>query len=262
MYQHMDYSLLSFQQVSGPGSGAFTLRTTPFPASVNPPISPTDRLSAQDGANKTRIHFDTVTAQIDSRIFGQHLSYVGSYEHQFLDNLNVGAGSAQGDLGNVLPGVELYGHTRTGDVVTTQEVRLASEPAPDRFFDYTVGAFYQWQNPMGHVDQPGPLLPGAFGPPPGINLSLFNPAYMIPIAIDIPSTFQETSLFGSVTFHLGPNTELSGGIRRIWSVVNNHTTISTETGQAAVPAALFGGNCAATRHLPCAPACLRRTRRV
>ena len=228
-YQHMDHKYLGFTQVSGPGPGAITYPAgvTPsgFPASVNPPIDPKDRLSVQDGASQIRQHFDVVTAQVDSRLFGQHLSYVGSYQHQ---NLNIS--NAQ-DTGNVLPGIEIYQPQTTTQTQTTQEVRVASDPAPGRFFDYTVGAFYNWQENEGHVAAPGPLLPGAFGPSlTAIDLNAFNPRYSIPLGIDIPSSLQETSLFGSVTFHLPWNTELSGGIRHIWSVASSQTLIQTGNG--------------------------------
>ena len=243
MYQHMDQDQTSFQQVSGPGAGEFTLGTTVFPASVNPPISDTDRLSVQDAPNQLKIKFDTVTAQIDSRIFGQHLSYVGSYQSQEIDTIAEGGGQSAGDVGNVLPGIAITGQSRTQQVVTTQEVRLASDPAPGRFLDYTVGAFYQWQRNTGHVFNQGPLTPGAFGTGGTIDLSAFNPAFQIPLGIDIPSALQETSLFGSVTLHLDANTELSGGIRHIWSVVGNETTISTEQGLISlggIPCSLAG----------------------
>jgi iron complex outermembrane receptor protein len=228
-YQHMDHSVVDFTQVSGPGPGAITYpaNVTPsgFPASVNPPIDPTDRLSVQDGPSSFNQHFDVITAQVDSRIFGQHLSYVGSYQHQHLTVNN-----AQ-DTGNLLPGLELYAPQWTTQVQTTQELRLASDPAPGRWFDYTVGAFYNWQENSGQVSSPGPLLPGAFGHSlTSIDLNQFDPHYQVPISIDIPSSLQETSLFGSVTFHLPWNTELSGGIRHIWSVASSQTLISTGAG--------------------------------
>jgi iron complex outermembrane receptor protein len=228
-YQHMDHNYLGFTQVSGPGPGAIVYppNVTPsgFPASVNPPIGDTDRLSAQDGASEIRQHFNVVTAQVDSRLFGQHLSYVGSYQHQ-----NLAINNAQ-DTGNVLPGIEVYQPQITSQTQTTQEIRLASDPAPGRWFDYTVGAFYNWQENAGHVTVPGPLLPGAFGPGLStINLNAYNPRYSIPLGIDIPSSLQETSLFGSVTFHLPWNTELSGGIRHIWSVASSQTLIQTGNG--------------------------------
>ena len=230
-YQHMDHEYLGYTQVSGPGPGAVTYPPVPpvtpatLPASYNPAIDPLDRLSVQDGPDKVRQHFDVVTAQVDSRLFGQHFSYVGSYQHQ---NLNI---DQELDPSNEIPFAQVRSPQTTVQTQTTQEVRVASDPAPGRFFDYTVGAFYNWQENGGHVTQPGPLLPGAFGPSlTSINLNAYNPRYQVPIGIDIPSSLQETSLFGSVTLHLPWDTELSGGVRHIWSVTSSETLIATGDG--------------------------------
>jgi iron complex outermembrane receptor protein len=247
-YQHMDHNYLSFPQAAGPGPGAvvYPPGTTPpsFPASYNPPISPEDRLSVDDAPSKIRQHFDVVTAQVDSRILGQHLSYVGSYQHQRL-----GINSAN-DNGDLIPFGDVINAQTTTQVQTTQEIRLASDPAPGRFFDYTVGAFYNWQENAGHVTQTATFLPGAFGLSPGVNFAAFNQNYRVPVLIDIPSTLQETSLFGSVTLHLGAKTELSGGIRHIWSISNSATVINVGNGllnlgaiglPTTLPCSILGG---------------------
>jgi iron complex outermembrane receptor protein len=228
-YQHMDHNYLQFQQVFGPGPGAVTYPAgvTPqaFPASYDPPISPEDRLSVDDAPSSVRQHFDVVTAQVDSRVFGQHLSYVGSYQRQ---KLNIQSANDPGDL---IPFGELINDQTTTQVQTTQEFRVASDPAPGRFFDYTVGGFYNWQETTGHVTQTAVLLPGAFGPSfSTVDFRSFNQNFRIPVLIDIPSTLQETSLFGSVTLHLPFNTELSGGIRHIWSITNSSTVINLGNG--------------------------------
>ena len=233
-YSHLDKQLEAFDQVSGPGQG--TTR--------DPPISPFQRTSVEDGMSDVRNHLDVVTAQIDSRIFGQHLSYVGSYQRIHVSTRNLGT---TGDAGDVIPGVEYYGFTTTTSEVTTQEIRLASDPAPGRFLDYTVGAFYNWQGVGGHVTDSGPALPGAFGSPLGpVDFAAYDPRYQVPVGIDIPSSLQETSIFGSVTLHLGDRTELSGGVRHIWSVQNNQTIIQTETGLVALAPSVLGlPSCAA-----------------
>ena len=223
-YQHMDHEVRNFQEVFGPGSGSFTDGGVVYPASLNPPITAEDRVSVEDGQTDIRQHFDVITAQVDSRLFGQHLSYVGSYQHQHLGI------DAANDQGNLLPGAELPSHQVTTQIQTTQEFRVASDPAPGRFFDYTVGAFYNWQENSGHVQQTASLLPGAFGLTPAIDFAAFNPAYQVPVLIDIPSTLQEYSVFGSVTLHLGDKTELSGGIRHIWSVSSSDTQINVGNG--------------------------------
>jgi iron complex outermembrane receptor protein len=236
VYQHLDQNLTNFGQVTGPGPGAFTLGTTVFPPSVNPPLTAENRASVQDSPNQIRNHFDVVTLTLDSRLYGQHLSYVGSYAHQGIDTKQESSDPSFGDVGNMLPGVAIFQHPRTKSENVTQEIRLASEPAPGRFFDYTVGAYYSWQGVTGHIVQPGPLLPGAFGPSPAINLAAFNPTYQIPVLIDIPRGTQETSLFGNVTLHLTSNTELSGGIRHIWAIDKNNTIIGIGNGVISLPA--------------------------
>jgi iron complex outermembrane receptor protein len=205
------------------------------------------RAAVQDAPNDSRTHEEVVTATIDSRIFGQHLSYVGSYTSFRVNVLQESGSPSFGDVGNILPGVAIFQRARTQAVGgTTQEFRLASDPAPGRFFDYTVGAYYSWGPAKGHIDQPGPLTPGAFGSPAlPPNMQAYNPAYQIPIAINLDNASQETSIFGSVTLHLPWDTELSGGIRHMWSIANNQTTLSLANGQLALPASLFGGNCAA-----------------
>ena len=216
-YQHVDLHTTAFDQVSGPGEGT----------AIDPAISPSQRVAVEDGIGDNRTHNDVVTAKIDSRIFGQHLSYVGSYQKQKINSQNLGT---QGDAGDIVPGVEFFQNQAVNSEWTTHEIRLASDPAPGRLFDYTVGAFYQWQENGGHVASIASLLPGAFGAAPGVNLAAFNPTYGVPLGIDIPSTLQETSVFGSVTLHLGDKTELTGGIRHMWSIVSNATLISLGNG--------------------------------
>jgi iron complex outermembrane receptor protein len=218
-YQHLDHTITSFTQVMGPGDGT----------AINPPITAAQRASVQDGAHLVSEHQDLVTAQLDSRIFGQHLSYVGSYQHSHLTSV------APEDTGNILPGIEIDQNLSQGSRTTTQEIRLASDPAPGRFFDYTVGGFYQWQDGSSFVTQPGVLYQGAFGPPPTFNPALYNPAYLAHVFVNVPTSYQETSLFGSVTFHLGANTELTGGIRHIASIARGDANLTLGPGLIAFP---------------------------
>jgi iron complex outermembrane receptor protein len=232
-YQHLDNRLINFTQVVGPGSGAFTIGNTTYPASVNPPLTVEDRAAVQDMPNDTKAHMDWVTLQLDSRLFGQHLSYVGYYGRFKVHAVQESGHPSAGDVGNVLPGVAIPADVRSQTTETTHEFRVSSDPAPGRPFDYVVGAFYRWFNPtsdLGGITNPGPLLPGAFGLTPTPDLLAFNPAYQIPIGISVPSTTQETSLFANVTLHLPWDTELSGGIRHIWSIANNHSVITTGNG--------------------------------
>jgi iron complex outermembrane receptor protein len=229
-YTHVDRRIMAFDQVSGPG----TVSPLPIYAGVNPPISPFQRAAVEDGISDSRNHLDLVTAQVDSRIFGQHLSYVGSYQHEGVGGR--GLGTSNSDMGNILPGIEIYNALAVKTQWTTQEIRLASDPAPGRFLDYTAGAYYNWQETNGTTYLPGIFLPGAFGPTPAVNLAAFNPLYQVPVSIGLPSDEQETSLFGSVTLHLGANTELSGGVRHIWSQSGRDTIINVGDGVLSLPA--------------------------
>jgi iron complex outermembrane receptor protein len=227
-YQHLDRSQSGYQQVVGQGFG------------INPPINAKQRVSVQDQPTTFQQQFQRVTAQVDYDVLGQHLSYVGAYNWFKLKS------PAAQDTGNVLPGAEVFQDSRSVSEGTSHEIRISSDPAADRFFDYTVGAFYQWAHPSTVVVNPGPFFPGAFGSPAGApNISAFNPAFQIPVLITGPSDIQETSLFGAVTLHLGPKTEFSAGVRQIFSIYKTKLNIVLGDGQTALPAAAFGGNCAA-----------------
>jgi iron complex outermembrane receptor protein len=231
-YQHLDSSSSFFPQVSGPGQGAFSIGATAFPASTNPALTPEMRASVSDGPNRSREHQDVVIARMDSRLFGQHFSYVGYY----LNDKGFNADASTGDLGNLLPGVELTQNATTINRHTSQEFRVASDPAPGRFFDYTLGAFYDWRPTKGTFNPLGPLTPGAFGPQPVPNLAAFDPAYQIPPSVNLNQGVQETSIFGNVALHLGDKTELSGGIRHIWSIARYQTTLNVGSGLFNLPA--------------------------
>ena len=209
-YQHLDRKLNTFTQVSGPGDGY-----------NGPAITPQDRLSVQDGVNEVAQHQDYVVAQLDSRIAGQHLSYIGSYLFQKIE-----AHSPQ-DIGNQIPGVELYQNLRSSTPTVTHEIRLASDPAPGHFLDYVAGVFYQRGSATNVVSQPGAILPFAFGSTPP-NGATFNPAGVININPNIEGTTTQLSEYASLTAHLGPNTELSVGGRHI--DVKNHDTLLVKLG--------------------------------
>lgn len=237
VYQFLKKYLHAYDQVSGPGLGT----------AINPAISPDQLLSVQDGISNviTRQHF--VTLQADARIFDQNLTYIGSYQASKIYS------NQDSDQGNLLPGVVIPNIVPSGKHKMTHELRLASYPSADRFFDYVVGFYYDRAQAFGHIENAGPLLPGAFGSPAngvpasGSNIATFDPRYQVPIRIDFPYSLEETSVFGNLTFHLGPKTELSGGIRHIWSNFTDEATIATQNGLIALPPAFIGGglpNCA------------------
>lgn len=215
VYQHLDRRLTTFTQVSGPGQGSAT----------DPAITPEERLSVQNGANQIHQHFDVLTAETTYHFEGQRLTYVGSYQ-----SLKLATNNAE-NTGDVVPGIEAYEDAVLAQTQTTQEVRLASEPSPRHFIDYTIGGFYNWQQNKGVVNTPGPLLYGAFGTNPNVvDLQAYNPSYQIPVIANAPSTLQEISVFGNATLHLDRQTELSMGLRQIWSISNSRIDVVTGNG--------------------------------
>jgi iron complex outermembrane receptor protein len=229
-YQHLDKHLDTFTQVSGPGGG-----------DNGPAITPEERLAVQDGVNDVRQHMDAVIAQIDGRVAGQHLSYVGGYFRS-----KIQAHSPQ-DLGDILPGGEIYQNLHSVQWTYTQELRIASEPAPGRFFDYTAGVFYSRSRAENEVHQTAATLPGAFGPlfAPA-DPAAFNSKFTLPVTAEAPGTNKEISGFGSITLHLGSQTEFTAGGRYIVSRNDDAIIASTGSGFLALPAGLLGlPSCAA-----------------
>ncbi|CAN7275249.1 TonB-dependent receptor plug domain-containing protein [Phenylobacterium sp. LjRoot225] len=226
-YMHLDRELQSYAQVAGAGQGY-----------NGPVIEASDRLAVNDELSHIKNHVDVVTAQIDSRIWGQHLSYVGSYAFQ---KLNV---RENVDRGNLIPNYEVFNLTYVPQERTTHEIRLASDPAPGRFLDYTVGAFYSWT--ATDVDAPQPrLLPGFFNPF-APDPAVINTRFQTTTGIISPSRLEETSFFGSLTAHFGEDTELTFGGRQIISRVVRTTNVALLPGgfSIAPPSALpFGGTC-------------------
>jgi iron complex outermembrane receptor protein len=225
-YQHIDSSTIDFTQVIGAGPGPFSIGSTPYnttPANtVDPALTPSQRRAVSDQAAWVKMRNEIVTGNIDYRFMGQHLSYDGSYA---LLKFKSFAGS-HGDTANLVPGFDFGDYGLADEMSTTHELRLASDPSPDRHWDYTVGAFYRWDHVCCSVNEPQ-FLPGAFGPSSGAVTNVPNPAYVLPINVTYPGAVQETSLFGGLTLHLPFDTELSGGVRHIWSVFNSTTTINT-----------------------------------
>jgi iron complex outermembrane receptor protein len=237
VYQHLDRNMTTFQQVIGPGRGT----------QADPSITPDMRVAVVDGPNQVRQHTDAVTAQIEADFSGRRVTYVGSYQR-----FGVSARVPQ-DLGDVLPGVEIFQTEQTRQVTTTQELRLASIPAPGRWLDYMLGGFYQHQDNSGLIQQVGTLLPGAFGPPGPLgqpqpfDLTQFNPRYQVPVLISVPSRLQEASIFGTVTLHLGDKTELTGGARHIFSRIDGNSSLDRGAGLIALtpcsPTGLYPNAC-------------------
>jgi iron complex outermembrane receptor protein len=172
-----------------------------------------------------------VDLMIDSRILGQHLSYIGSYQIQHY------IGNEDRDYGQNIVGAPFaFPNIQTLEVVT-QEIRVASDPSPDRFFDYVVGAYYQFEHLKdGSFNQfPASFLPTAFGSPLAPSIAAFNPLFQVPLVVDTPLGYQNYAVFGSVTLHLGSKTELTAGARKLWLKTKSDLLLRTLNGVIASP---------------------------
>jgi iron complex outermembrane receptor protein len=180
---------------------------------------------------EVRQQYDVVTLQLDSRLWGQHLSYIGGYSNQRFRN------TEERDTGQNLIGAPFYAYTLLRKEDTSHEIRLSSDPAPGRFFDYVVGVYYGWQetHPTSYNLQTASFLPPAFGSPAAPSLAAFNPMFQIPLRVLVSSTAQDTSAFGSLTLHLGSKTEITGGLRHLWTVGTAPVRVTLENGLTAVP---------------------------
>ncbi len=237
MYQRLWRDSSTFTQIVGSGNG-----------SNGPVIAADDRLGITDRPSESHAKTDFVVGQAELRFGGQKLSYVGSYRN------SRSTGQTPQDVANVLRGVEYFQYTVTPAEEISQELRLSSEERIAGIFDYTIGAFYDRETSHPTVNGVAQFLTGAFGRPgaPVVQQPLDRYTLKTNIAIDPVAT--EKSIFGSVTAHIGENTELSAGGRYIeysrrdrytlglvggFNALNNPTPIPA-FGVPALPCAALG----------------------
>lgn len=230
-YTNIHKTLNAYDHVSGPGWGS------------QPALSAAQRRSVQDGISDVDVDLEVVTAQLDAQVFGHQLTYTGSYQEAKT------YASEDDDAGNILPGVVAPYITTSGKLETTHELRLSSATDDGSRFRYTVGVFYDGAKTTAGVRMPGPLLMGAFGSPASaLDLGAFDPRYQLPIVTDINYLSKETSAFANVSFDLTERTELSLGLRHIWSEFNSNFSNMLESGLATVPPGLLGqADCASAQ---------------
>ena len=225
-YLHLDKNSETFVPVLGSGfAGAPALGLA-----ATPPIGEKDRVGVMDVPTENKQHFDSVQLQLDSRVFGQHLIYTGGYSRQHYQNRE------DRDTGQNLIGVPFTSNVFTTLWETSHELRLESEPSPDRMVDYVVGAYYSFKETTDESSNriPASFLPGAFGSPLAPNISLFDPSFQIAQFIPTPNDVQDTSVFGTLTVHLSEQTEITGGLRHLWTQVTNDTRITLVPGGTVV----------------------------
>lgn len=218
MYQRRTTDKLFYNQVVGTGSPGAAASPVAFlgalgaiPANFNgPALTIGQRASVQDAPSIFKEQIDLLTVNASWEVFGQKLSY--NFGRQF----NRGPASfTTSDPINMLPGFESY--TSPSNVGlpawSSHEVRLSSMPDADRPFDYDIGWFSK--HSQGTINFNAPTyLAGAFGGPTALpgSVTTPNPAYVLNSSTNIAIGQVFDSFYGDVKFHLGPKTELTGGL--------------------------------------------------
>jgi iron complex outermembrane receptor protein len=196
VYQYLERDLTSFD-----GYESFSLNQSGVPA-VQPIVRAEDRRGVTDGARDSTQKLDILTGQLDWRLGGQKLSYVGTYTA--FDNV---AFTPQ-DTANVVPNFEFYQDLHAEATQRSHELRLASEERLFGTLDYTVGAFYQ------DFSSPSDLTNRTLVGLQTGQYTLMRLA-VVDTFINRRNTSEEISYFANLTYHLGENTELSAGARYI-----------------------------------------------
>ncbi|HEX7853438.1 MAG TPA: TonB-dependent receptor [Sphingobium sp.] len=178
-------------------------------------ISANDRLSIQETPRIINQKYDLFNWHAEAHFADQALIYTGSHGIQ-----NIYSRTNQ-DSANFIKGRDIYQYTTLRAVGWSHELRLQSERPIGGLVDYVVGAFEQVQTAQSGVISETPvLLPTFLG---GGLASVVQ----TPIVSD--SHTRERSLFGNLTLHFGPATEVSGGLRYIHSFSEGGLTIFGST---------------------------------
>lgn len=227
MYQRRRTLTREFVQVAGTGSPGFAGIPGAYPAiraNFNgPALSVDDRASVQDQPSRRQQNIDLITVNASWEVFGHTLSY--NYGRQ----INRSPVQYQAvDTLNILPGFEqfqLYSNA-TDLKFQTHEIRLSSMRNDDRPFDYDLGWFSKHSDGIINFAVPN-YLAGAFGSPataaPGA-ITTPNARYVLNSSTNIGIGQQFDSFYGNLRFHLGENTELSGGL----SILRDRVPVSVD----------------------------------
>ncbi|MFC4595789.1 TonB-dependent receptor [Sphingobium tyrosinilyticum] len=181
---NITYQYLDRQQKAFPGVESMVISQPGAAVGTGPFLRAADRRGITDGAVTIDEQQQVLNGQLTWRFAGQRLDYVGSLT--FWDSKT----STPQDLANLIPGTELRQNVETDFQTRSNEVRLSSDERLFNFLDYTIGVFDFWNRSTNDIDNVGTL-------------------------IDTYQRRHERSFFGNLTAHLGENTEISGGIRKI-----------------------------------------------
>ncbi|MFC4595760.1 TonB-dependent receptor [Sphingobium tyrosinilyticum] len=196
MYSRLHREVASFIQAE-----SISLSQPGAPVGTGPIIRAKDRRGIVEGATKIDETQQILNGNIGWTIGNQQLNYVGSYTKWNAES------SGPLDFANVFPNREYFQLVPIRSKQQTHELRLSSVKPLFDFLDYTVGAFYSDLKSSNPVTQPTAItIPGTTSP---------TLLALSPLQIANTSHQKETSFFGNLTAHFGPNTELSAGLRHI-----------------------------------------------
>lgn len=168
--------------------------------------------------------------QAQLNLWGQRLTYVGLRTNQFLDGINP-QDNAGLFLNQVAPLYYYAGLTPTGQINgiptgrdaplawhsitrsknTSHEIRLQNDERIADRFDYVLG-FMQYDTASDtDFNRSIGVIATPFLPDMPTSIAQIYSVPMVRYTDEI-----EKSVFGNVTVHFGPNTEVSGGLRHIW----------------------------------------------
>ena len=222
-YQYVDYVTEVYDQITGPGSAGFTVPAgslagqTPrvLPPNYNgPAIATDDYLAVNNVRSDLHNRADIWSLNVKWDLGGHTLSYIGGYQSTKLNGLN-----------SQDPGNQLGGYDPTQDIISTGEVvlhelRFASNPDPDRMIDYVAGVYFNSSKTSTPFYATTAYLPGALAPfgqtadRAAVNFQAAE-RYRLPQFGNLVGSQENYSFYGSATLHLGENTELTGGVRRM-----------------------------------------------
>lgn len=200
-------------------------------------ISLADRKAVMFTPRFVETNFQFWQWNAELNLAGQRLIYVGSdTKTQFHPTTN-------SDPGAIWPTLVLQQDTRTSSNDTTHEIRLQNDERVAGIFDYVIGYFNQKGGSTTELTSQtvlegyAPIFAGTG------NLQLFKVANIVnatPIYL-APGTGKESSFFGNITAHIGEQTEISGGLRRI-NFKNNALGLFI----SCTPATFASGACTVT----------------
>lgn len=194
-YQRLDRKALTYDQAI-----SFS-EVNPAAAASPVLIRARDRRSIQEDGRPIDMSYDIYNWRAELALAGQRLIYQGQHTVQDMNS------QENFDAGNFFVGRDVNQVTRTVATGTSHEIRLQNDERVAGMFDYVAGFFDSRLDAPTSLTRPTVVrLPVAFGG--GI-------AQIVQTAIGRTNETHEQSFFGHLTAHVGPRTEISGGLRHI-----------------------------------------------